>query len=100
MIQGMKYFYEDMLRELGLFNMEKRTLQGDLRAAFQYLKKACKKKGDRLCSRVCCGWTRRNVFKPKEKRFRLDIRKKLITIRVMRHSNRLPKIVDAPSLEH
>jgi len=39
MIQGLEHLSDkDRLRELGLFNLEKRRLQGHLIAAFQYVK--------------------------------------------------------------
>jgi len=64
--------YEDRLRELGLFSLEKRRLWGDLRATFPCLKKGYKKEWDRSFTRACGDRTRRNGFKLKEGRFRLD----------------------------
>ncbi|KFZ64916.1 hypothetical protein N321_02240, partial [Antrostomus carolinensis] len=101
MIQGLEHLsYEDRLRELGLFSLEKRRLQGDLTVAFQYLKGTYKKPGEGLFIRTTNDKTRGNWLKLKEGRFRLDIRKKFFTVRVVRHWKRLPReAVDAPSLE-
>ena len=68
MIRGQEHLsYEERLRELGLFSLAKRRLQGDLIVAFQYLKGAYKLEWERLFLRVDSGRTRRNGFKFKER---------------------------------
>ncbi|KAK4832329.1 LOW QUALITY PROTEIN: hypothetical protein QYF61_021779 [Mycteria americana] len=67
------------LRELGLFSLEKRRLQGDHIVAFQG---AYKKDGERLFTKACSDRTRGSGFKLEEGRFRLDMRKKPFMMRV------------------
>ena len=100
MIRGLEHLScEDRLRELGLFSLEKRRLQGDLRAACQCLKGGYKRDGEGLFTRAGTDRTGGNGFTLKEGRFRLGIRKKFFIVRVVKHWHRLPReAVAAPSL--
>jgi len=100
MIQGMEYlFYEDRQRARAVLPGEEKALRR-LESSILVSKGGCKKEEDRVFSRACGDRTRGNGFKVRDGRFRLDIRKKSFTVKVVTHWHRLPRgLVEAPSLQ-
>ena len=101
MIRGLEHlFYKESLRRMGFISLKKKRLWCDLIAAFQYLKGAYKKDGKQLFVGADNDKTRGNSFKLEVERFKLEVRRKFFTQRVVRKLKRLPReVVDVPSLE-
>ncbi|GAB0187282.1 hypothetical protein GRJ2_001193500 [Grus japonensis] len=92
--------YEERLRELSLFSLEKRRLRGDLITMFQYLKSGYKEDGDSLLTRRHMEKTRGNGYKLLLGRFQLDTRRKFFTMRIISHWNNLPReATDSPAVD-
>ncbi|KAK4810807.1 LOW QUALITY PROTEIN: hypothetical protein QYF61_008779 [Mycteria americana] len=87
MVNGLEGLtYEERLRIVGLFSLEKKRLRGDLIAVCNFLMRGSREGGADLFSLVSGDTT-------------LDIRKKFFTERVVKHWNKLPReVVMAPSL--
>ena len=84
MIRGLETKpYEERLKELGMFSLEKRRLRGDMIALFKYLKGCHPEEGQDLFLIIPECRTHNNGLKLKETRFWLNIRKNLLTVRAV-----------------
>jgi len=101
MLRGLEHLcYEDRLRKPGLVSLEERRFRRSLNVASQYLMGTYKHEENQLFAWADSNRTKQNDFKLMKRRFRVDVKGKFFTERVVRCQHRLPReTVDAPSLE-
>ncbi|KFW75988.1 Serine/threonine-protein kinase Nek11, partial [Manacus vitellinus] len=100
MVKGQEgELYEEWLRSLGLFNLEKRRLRGELIAVYKFFMRGSRGADTDLFAVVTSDRTQGNAMKLCHGGLGLDIRKRFFPQRVVEHWKRLPReVVIAPSL--
>ena len=81
--------FEDRLRKLGLFSLEKKKLHGDLTTAFHFLKGPTGKPERGSSPGTAVLEKGVNGYRVQEGKFRLGVRRKFFTVRVVRPWKRL-----------
>ena len=91
--------YEDRLREVGLFSLERRRMRGDLIEVYKMLRGIDRVDSQRIFPRAGMVATRGHRFKVLGNRYRGDVRGTFFTQRVVGAWNGLPAtVVEADSI--
>ena len=86
MIRGLEHLpYEERLRELGLLNLEKTILRGDLTNAYKCLMDESQVGGGKALLSGASNRTKNSGRKWKHSKFYLNVGKNFITLRATEH---------------